>query len=178
MEDRQSGFSFFLMSLQFKIRDIIKPRKNVLKEVGIKTGFYVLDFGCGPGGYIKSLAKMVGPSGKIYALDVNPTALESVKRIALKNKITNIETILSDGATGLPDAGLDAVLLYDVLHHLVQRDTILAELRRVLKNGGVLSVTDHHLTEEDILSRITASGFFRLREKGKIVYNFTGTDRG
>jgi ubiquinone/menaquinone biosynthesis C-methylase UbiE len=98
--------------------------------VGIKPGNCVLDFGCGPGGYI-----------------------------------------LSDGPTGLPDRSIDVVLLYDVLHHL-KRETTLPELRRVLKPGGILSVSDHHMKAGEIISQITGNSLFRLLKQEK-VDNFT-----
>ena len=103
---------------------------------------------------------------------MNPQAIESVKALAAKNNFKNVETILSDGATGLPDASIDAVLLYDVFHHLGRPNDILAEFHRILKAGGVLSVSDHHMTGEDIESGITAAGLFRLSKKGKKVHNF------
>ena len=173
MEKSQSDFSFKFMSLGFKFRDIIKPRKNVLKESGIKEGSHVLDFGCGPGGYILPLAKMIGESGKIFALDINPQALQAVRNIAAKNRLTIIETIHSDGATGLPVESIDIVLLYDILHHLNQSDDVLAELHRVLNPNGTLSMSDHHMTEEQIISKITGSGHFKLSRRGKKVYNFS-----
>jgi ubiquinone/menaquinone biosynthesis C-methylase UbiE len=172
MEKPPSGFGFWVMSLGFKIRDIVKPRGNILKEVGIRPGFRVLDFGCGPGGYILPLEKLVGPSGKIYALDMNPAALKAVKSLAARYNIINIETIQSDLATGLPDASVDVALLYDVLHHLKDRDAVLAELHRVLPPEGILSVSDHHLEDGDITSQITTGGLFRLSRKGR-VHRFT-----
>lgn len=172
MEKPQSGLSFKIMSLGFKLRDLVKPRGNVLQEVGIQTGFQVLDFGCGPGGYILPLEKLVGESGKIYALDMNPAAILAVKSLALKYKLGNINTILSGDATGLPDGSMDVVLLYDVLHHLKAPDAVLAELHRVLKPEGILSVTDHHLKDEDITSRISEKGLFRLSRLNK-VHNFS-----
>jgi ubiquinone/menaquinone biosynthesis C-methylase UbiE len=172
IKESQSGLGFKMMSLMFRLRDLVKPRGDVLQEVGIQPGFQVLDFGCGPGGYILPLARLIGPSGKIYALDINPAALLAVKSLAVKHKMGNLATILSDGATGLPDGSVDTVLLYDVLHHLKNPDAVLAELHRILKPEGTLSVSDHHLTEEDITSRISGKGLFRLSRKGK-VYNFS-----
>jgi len=173
MEKPQSSLSFKIMSLQFKLRDLVNPRQDILKEAGIKPGFQVLDFGCGPGGYILPLATLTGPSGKIYALDINPNAIQTVKSLASKHQLTNVATILSDSATGLPDGSIDVVLLYDILHALKKPDDILAELHRVLKADGTLSVRDHHLTEEEIMSRITGTKLFRLLRKGEKVYNFS-----
>jgi ubiquinone/menaquinone biosynthesis C-methylase UbiE len=173
MEKPQSSLSFKIMSFQFKLRDLINPRQDILKEAGIKPGFQVLDFGCGPGGYILPLAKLIGPSGKIYAMDINPNAIQAVKFLASKHQLTNVATILSDSATGLPDVSMDVILLYDILHMLKKPDDILAELHRVLKANGTLSVRDHHLAEEEIKSRITGTKLFRLSRKGEKVYNFS-----
>jgi ubiquinone/menaquinone biosynthesis C-methylase UbiE len=172
MEQPQSGFSYRVMSFMFKLRDIVRPRGNVLKEVGIKPGFKVLDFGCGPGGYILPLAKLVGEPGKIFALDMNPAAILTVKSLAANHKLANVQTILSDGATGLPDGSIDVVLLYDLFHYLKNPDDILMELHRVLKPGGTLSVSDHHMNKTDISSRVSGTGLFRLSREGKLS-NFT-----
>lgn len=53
-EGPMSSIGFKLMSLMFKVRDLLRPRLDVLQEAGIESGFSVLDFGCGPGGYIHS----------------------------------------------------------------------------------------------------------------------------
>jgi ubiquinone/menaquinone biosynthesis C-methylase UbiE len=172
MEKPQSGSSFKLMSLMFKLRDVIRPRGNILKEVGIKPGFQVLDYGCGPGGYILPLAKLTGATGKIYALDMNPAAILTVKSLAADHKLANVQTILSESATGLPDGSIDIALLYDVLHHLKSPDNVLAEIHRILKPDGILSVSDHHMDEKDITFKISGMGLFRLSKKGK-VFNFS-----
>jgi len=172
MDKPQSNLDFRLMSLGYKFRDFFLPRMSILKEVGIKPGFQVLDYGCGPGSYITPLAELVGKSGKIYALDLHPLALRMVQRIASKKQLTNVETISSDGKTGLPDESIDVALLYDIVHDLSEPDDVFAELRRVLKSNGILSSHDHHLAENEIISKLTGKGWFRLSRKGKRVYNF------
>ena len=161
----QSKFHFKSMSLIFRVRDLLLPRREVLEEVGIKPGFHVLDYGCGPGGYISALAKLVGTSGKIHALDMHPLAIRAVQKIALREKIENLETIHSDRETGLPDNSLDVVLLYDVFHGLSNPKGVLEEIHRVLKPDGILSFSDHHISEDRIISGVTETGLFRLSEK-------------
>ena len=172
MEKTHSDFGFKFMSLMFKLRDLFKPRGRVLKEAGIGPGVQVLDFGCGPGGYIIPLNKLIGSYGKIYALDVNPQAIEAVKNIASKKNLNNVETILSDGKTGLPDTSMDFVLLYDVLHHLSRPEDTLGEIYRVLKPEGILSMSDHHIEDDDIIRTITAPGTFKLLKRDKITFSF------
>ena len=173
MAELQSNFDFQLMSLSYKLRDFLEPRMNILSEVGIKPGFQVLDYGCGPGSYILPLVKLVGESGKIYALDIHPLAIQKVRNITAKKKLTNVETIQSECKTGLPASTIDVALLYDILHDLENPPAVLAELHTVLKPEGILSVHDHHLKENELIARINDSGLFQLSMKGEKVYNFT-----
>jgi ubiquinone/menaquinone biosynthesis C-methylase UbiE len=167
------NFHFKFMSFSFKFRDFFLPPKNVLKEVGIKPGFRVLDYGCGPGSYIIPLAELVGKSGKVYALDIHPLAIKSVQSIASKKQLTNVETICSDCKTGLPDNSVDVVLLYDTLHTLSDPDRVLEELHRILKPNGILSFSSGgHMNADEILSKVTNRELFRLSRNGKFTYNF------
>ena len=168
----QSKFYFKSMSLIFRVRDLLLPRRDVLEEVGIKPGFHVLDYGCGPGGYISALGRLLGTSGRIYALDMHPLAIRAVQKIALREKIENLETIHSDRETGLPDNSLDVVLLYDVFHGLSNPNGVLEEIHRVLKPDGILSLSDHHISKDRIISRVTETGLFRLSGKGSKTYSF------
>lgn len=161
------------MALSYKFRDLFSPRNKILTEAGIKSGFRVLDYGCGPGSYIMPLAEIVGTTGKIYALDIHPLATQIVQGIARKHNLTNVETILSDCDTGLPDTTIDAVLLYDTLHDLHDPDRVLKEFHRVLKPGAILSLSDHHMKEEDITSKVTSSNLFTLSAKGNKTYTFS-----
>ena len=168
-----SNSHFKLMSLTYKFRDFFLPRKNVLQEAGIKPGLHVLDYGCGPGSYIIPLAELVGKSGKIYALDTHPLAIQRVQSIASKKQLTNVETICSDCKTGLPDKCIDVALLYDTLHGLSEPNEVLGELRRVLKPNGILSLSDHHMEEDEIRTKITDKDLFKLLRKGERVYDFS-----
>ena len=172
MDNVESNLGFRFMALGFKFRDFFRPRMDVLKEVGIKLGFHVLDYGCGSGSYIIPLAELVGESGKIYALDLHPLAIQMVQSIASKKQLTNVETICSDCKTGLPDNSIDVVLLYDLLHDLSNSDEVLEELHRVLNPNGNLSVSDHHMKENEMVSKVTAGGLFRLSRKDKRAHSF------
>jgi ubiquinone/menaquinone biosynthesis C-methylase UbiE len=172
MDKPKPNFDFKLMSFGYKFRDFFLPRMNTLKEAGIKPGFHVLDYGCGPGSYIIPLAELAGKSGKIYALDIHPLAIQRVQSIASKKQLRNVKTICSDCKTGLPDNSVDVVLLYDTFHVLNDPNGVLKELHRVLKTNGVLSFSDHHMKENEILSRVTNGGLFKLSRKGKRTYSF------
>jgi len=173
VDNPKSGVGFKLMTLTFRVRDFFRPRMDLLKEAGIETGCCVLDYGCGPGSYIAPLAQLVGASGEIYALDIHPLAVKEVQKTAARKAITNVKTIESDCKTGLRDNHVDVGLLYDTFHDLSQPDDVLRELHRVLKSGGTLSFSDHHMNEKDILTRVTNTGLFKLLTKGKKTYSFS-----
>ena len=173
MDNPKSDFDFKLMTLTYKFRDLFLPRMNILRESGIKPGSHVLDYGCGPGSYLTAAAELVGNSGKIYALDIHPLAIQMVQSIVIKKQLTNVETICSDCQTGLPDNSIDVVLLYDIFHDLSEPDKILEELHRVLKPmRGILSFSDHHMKEDEIVSKVTSSGLFKLSKTGERTFSF------
>ena len=172
MDNLSSDSHFKGMSFFFKVRDLFLPRKNVLAEVDIQPGYHVLDYGCGPGSYITPLAKLVGESGEIYALDIHPLAVQHVQRLAKKKRFNNVHTIHSDCQTGLPDQSIDVAILYDTLHELDEEEKVLMELHRILKQGGILTLSDHHLKEDEIQSRVAEKGLFKLSKKGKKTFSF------
>jgi ubiquinone/menaquinone biosynthesis C-methylase UbiE len=164
---------FRFMVAVFRLRDWWRPRREVLQEVGIRPGFRVLDFGCGTGSYIRETARLVGESGQVYALDINPLAIEAAKQITARYGLGNVKTILSECATGLPDESVDLVLLCDVWHGLIRPNDVLKELHRVLKRDGFLSFSDHHLSEKRISEGVTEGGLFILAGRGRKTYRFT-----
>lgn len=171
-EEPDSDFRFHATTLIFKFRDFFFPRRKILEEAGIKPGFKILDYGCGSGSYIRDASEMVGPSGKIYALDINPVAIEMVRHLASIKQLKNIETILSDYDTGLPSESLDTVLFYDTYHTLNKPELVMKELHRVLKPEGTLSFSDHQMREEEIMESVTRKRLFKLKKKGKRTYSF------
>ena len=167
---------FRIMAFTFKVRDFFRPRRDIVKEVGIKEGFHVLDYGCGSGSYVTAVAALVGKSGKIRALDINPLAIKMVKKIIAKKQLLNVDTILSDCNTGLPSDSIDIILLYDTFHDLADQNMVLEELHRVLKPTGILSFSDHHMKENAIKSKMTKLGLFRLLRKGERTFSFVKND--
>ena len=126
-----------------------------------KEGQTFLDYGCGTGSFTIPAAKIVGTRGKVYALDCFPRQLEIVVEKSRKKGLTNIETILSDSTTGLPDSCVDTIWLCDTLHEIRQKRALMAELHRVLKSGGILAIYD------GIRDRVLdyTEGLFSLAEK-------------
>ena len=108
----------------------------------VKEGQTFLDYGCGTGDFTIPAAKIIKANGKVYALDYFPRQLEIVTEKAEKEGLTNIETIISDSKTGLPDESIDVIWVCDVLHEIKERRAVLEELHRVLKKDGTLAIHD------------------------------------
>jgi len=172
MEKHNSNTHFTLMAFSFFFRDLFIPREVVLKEAGIKTGYRVLDYGCGPGGYILPLSEMVGNEGFVYGLDIHPMAISKVNKLISKRNLENVQTIRSDCNTGLPDHTLDMVFLYDTYHALGYPGNVLKEIHRILKPVGIVSFSDHHMKKEEIIKTITDNGLFRYHHQGNKTFTF------
>ena len=155
------------------IRNIFMPPDKMLAEVEIKPGSSVLDFGCGPGIFTTMIAEKTGPSGIVYALDINPLAVSMVERSARKKDLSNIKTIQSNCITSLPDNSLDYVICFDVFHCLDNHHAVLSELHKVLKPRGIMYFSDHHMKEIEILQRVTATGLFKFEANGGWTFSFS-----
>ncbi len=169
----KSRFFYYFMSVAFKIRDTLIPRGKILAEVNIKSGYSILDFGCGPGSYTFPAADMVGESGMVYAADINPSVIQQISRKAAIKNMHNIKTIQTECVTGLEDETIDIVFMYDLFHMLKCPNQVLKEIHRILKTEGTLSFSDHHMKESDIKKRVEESGLFELKEKQKMTYCFS-----
>ena len=141
----------------------------------------VLDFGCGPGSFSLAAAGQVGPEGRVYAVDIHPLAIRQVRRAAKRLGLSQLQIIRADELPRVPDGSVDIALLFDVLHEIREPGPTLAEIRRLLRQDGVLAVTDHHLKEASLLHTVTGDSLFRLVPGGRGALRFEltkGTGRG
>lgn len=140
--------------------------KEVLAGIGIEENQRVLDFGCGSGAYAVPAAKLVGEKGKVYALDKNAGALETLKESARKEGLGNVEIILSsDLKISLEEESADVVLLYDVIHLIEDRARLFAEICRVLKSDGFVSIYPMHVKRDEVLRQMQKSHFSLKAER-------------
>lgn len=150
----------------------VNPYK-LLKAAGLKPRQKVLEVGCGPGFFTIPAAKIVGEKGRVYTLDVNPVAVETVRRKIEEKGLKNVEVILADASeTGLPDESVDVAFLFGVIHALDDVDAVMREMHRVLKEEGVLSVQKSWRSEKKLLDAVTKNSLFSLREKTSRVLKF------
>jgi ubiquinone/menaquinone biosynthesis C-methylase UbiE len=153
---------FAMMSLIHE--DLYRVFRNpyeVLKSAGLAAGQDVLEVGCGPGFFTVPAARIVGQQGTVYALDINPLALERVRQKVEKEGVTNVCTTLADaGETGLPGESFDLIFVFGLGHVVGGADRMTAELHRLLRQEGILSIE----------GRLTPNGEFfrRVKREGRI----------
>ena len=132
--------------LDSDIRREMQPPDKLIERSGIKQGMRVLEVGCESGAFVTSVARVVGKTGKVYALDIQPAMLRQLKVKLTKPEnqdIKNIKLILGS-AYKLPfeDNSIDLVYMVTVLQETPDKQKALKEAGRVLKPGGVLAVTE------------------------------------
>ena len=125
-------------------RGFLNPAE-VLKQLKLKKGMIAADFGCGSGGWVIPLAKIL-EEGKIYGIDILEEPLSALKGRAKLEKIFNIETIQSNveakNGSKLSDNSCDLVLMTNLLFECDDKKIVLEEGKRVLKPGGKILVVD------------------------------------
>ncbi len=132
--------------LDSDIRRWVQPPEKIIERSGIKPGMTVIDLGCGSGVFTSFVARIVGEQGKVYAVDIQPAMLRQLERKLAKvenQDIRNIE-LKQASAYELPfeDGTVDLVYMVTVLPEIPDRGRALREIRRVLKPGGILAVTE------------------------------------
>ena len=147
------------------VDDTERLSRAVLERAGLEEGQVVLDFGCGSGNYSIPAAKVVKNTGKVYAVDRDSSKLKELAGRMKREGLGNIETVGTGGELEFPweDGSVDTVLLYDIFWYFTIDDRrlpqLLAEVGRLLKPGGLLSVFPEHIAVEALAGKVEGAGF-------------------
>ena len=161
--DHTSNLSFRAMVWMFRVEDFFFPKRDRLATLGIRPGFTVVDYGCGPGRYIAEASWRVGPEGKVYAVDVHELAIAAVRKVIARHSLANVIPALAKGYTsGLPEGVADLIYALDMFHGVKDPVGLLAELRRIVKPGGSLILEDGHQSRESTRAKIDRSSLWRI----------------
>jgi predicted methyltransferase len=159
-------------------REAAEKPSEVIRAMGLKPGEVVAEVGCGTGYMSRLLAQAVGPSGKVYAEDIQPEMLEIEKQRAAAAGLGNILTVLgTDVDPRLPREALAWVLLVDVYHELQHPEPMLARIRDSLALGGRVALVEyraegdsaahinpaHRMSVEQVLAEWGRAGFLLLK---------------
>ena len=123
---------------------------RVMDILGVKPGKSVADIGAGSGWFTVRAARRVGQSGVVYAVDINPEAVDYIQKRAKKENVENVKTILSKPDDPmLPAASVDAVLLLKTYHEVARPVDLLRNLRGALRPAAKVGVIDRNGNGED-----------------------------
>ena len=118
---------------------------QVMDLLGIGPGKAVADIGAGSGWFTLRAAKRVTTAGKVYAVEINPEAIDYINQRAKKEGLSNITTLLGKADDPrLPPASVDAVLLLKTYHEVAQPVELMRNLRGALRPGARVGIIDRN----------------------------------
>jgi ubiquinone/menaquinone biosynthesis C-methylase UbiE len=171
-------------SLSWVVDNPIRRRymRPVLDRIGICPGERVLELGPGPGAFTVGAAQRAGTDGQLIAVDIQPEMIAQVERRVGQAGLTNVEThVASAHSLPLGSESADRAFLITVLAEIPDRNRALGELYRVLRPGGILSITeefydpDYLFLSETI--RLVEAASFCLEERFGDLWVYTANFR-
>ena len=127
----------YIKALEDPSREAWQQHDKVVETLGLKPGESVADLGAGPGYFTLRFARVVGPTGKVYGVDISREMLDYLEKQAESERLTNIQPVLAETHNPkLPPASVDVIFVCDTLHHISERATYYPLLMRALKPGG------------------------------------------
>lgn len=173
-------FRLMLGRLEDPARARWQRPSRLVSALGLRPGQTVAEIGAGSGYLVRRLARVVGPRGRVYAVDVEPRMLPVLLERLRRARIANVTPVLGrDDDPLLPDRSCDLVLVVNTYHHFPGGPRYLRRLARLLRAGGRLVNVDFHRRETPVgppLERRIARETF-LRDAGmaglRLVREFT-----
>jgi ubiquinone/menaquinone biosynthesis C-methylase UbiE len=158
----------------------------VVDRLDLRQGDEVADIGAGSGYFTVRLARVVGPQGKVYAVDIDQKLLDYINARAEKEHLDNIQTILADPKDpNLGSASVDMIFICDTLHHIEHRNAYYQLLLRALRPSGRLVNIDFQkrslpvgppvemkIDRKACIKEVEAAGFHLLRDIQFLKYQY------
>lgn len=180
-KDREIAQTMHWRGAEWLIRENRENEERVselLQSMQIKKGMTVCDLGAGNGYHALLMSEMVGSSGKILAIDIQPEMLELLNRRAKSAGIKNIETILGGIANpNIPPESCDLLLMVDVYHEISEPEKMLKHIHQSLNADGLVVLVEyreedpqvpikplHKMSKQQILKEYLPNGFELERE--------------
>ncbi len=117
---------------------------DVVAALKLRPGQTVADIGAGSGLLVVQLARVVGPTGRVFAVEIDEGFFRAIRERAAAGQVTNVQTVLgrfTDPA--LPSRSVDLAVFHDVLHHVEDRAAYLKTVVGYLAPGGRIAVVDY-----------------------------------
>lgn len=154
----------YAFTLLIPFRNIFLSPKKLIQRLDLKEEHQVLEIGPGPGYFSTHIAKKL-KRGKLLLLDIQQEMLDLARKRLEKRKISNVDYKLTDGMSlDLESNSFDRVLMVAVIGEVKNRDNYLKEIYRVMKQDGMLSISElagdpDKISMDDIQSLVSAYGF-------------------
>jgi SAM-dependent methyltransferase len=186
MHHRHGDAKAYIASLDDPARDAYQKPDEVMTALALREGEVVADIGSGSGYFTLRFARAVGPTGRVYAVDVSPDMVRHLNRRLRDARIGNVVTVLSEPDDPLlPDASVDRFVIVNTWHHLEGRERYLGLLKRMLRPGGQIVHVDFHkrdlpvgpplamkIAREDLLREMESAGFRLQAEHTFLPYQY------
>jgi len=152
-------------------RDSLEQPEKVMEVTGVKPGMVIGEIGAGRGYFTFWLSRGVGEKGKVYANDIDSSALASIERTSAEEKVANIATVLGTVEDPrLPAGALDMVFMVNAFHDLERPVELLANLLPSLKPGATVVImdrdparaSDRHFLPREKVEEIVGRSVFEL----------------
>jgi len=161
-------------------RDVWQKPKEVIEKLAVTPGSRVADLGAGGGYFTWYLAGAVGPQGTVYAVEIDETGLDIIKKEMNTRGITNVVPIHAEPDDAKLPEPVDLVFTCDTYHHMHDRITYFRSLTRYLKPDGHVAILDFHPhgffsgllghgTAKEVVRREMESAGYRLAEEFYVV---------
>jgi ubiquinone/menaquinone biosynthesis C-methylase UbiE len=151
----------------------IQPPERVLGAIGLEPGKVVGEIGAGRGRYTVQIAVRVGPSGKVYANDIDAGALRYLMQRCTKWGISNVETVLGEETDPrFPEGELDLIFMISTYHHISQPTKLMRNALPALKPEGRLAIVEwvprsdsssESTAPEDLIRQMNEAGYMLER---------------
>nr|MBA3612969.1 class I SAM-dependent methyltransferase [Nitrospirales bacterium] len=125
-------------------RDAWQQPKAVLESLNIRPGAHVADLGAGGGYFTFRLAEEVGPTGKVYAVDIDRDALNVITQYSRVKGIANVEVVqATESDPRLPEGHIDLIFICNTVHTLQNRLAYFRNVARYLRPNGRIAIIDY-----------------------------------
>lgn len=126
-------------------KNFLKPEQVIL-SFGLEKGDHVADFGAGHGHFVIPIARLVGGNGRVYAVDIQKSALDVIRSSARAENLLNVETIMADleklGSLKIKNDFIDFVIVSNILFQVEDKANVFAEAWRVMRSGSRMAVIE------------------------------------
>lgn len=132
-----------------KRRELLPPKQTLI-NLHLHKGDIMADIGCGIGYFSIPASKIVGNSGKIFAIDIQPEMLHDVEVETRENNISNIEIVLTEGNNlRLEDNKVNFAFVSNVLHEIEEKEIFLNEVKRIISPDGKIALVEWQKISSD-----------------------------